>query len=105
MRRSPTSRSFRFAPLRVRRHCALRRRTGSTLTQDAELKDDHCNGAGTIRLFAFAGARFVLNRVARSVVEGMRGQHPEYVFVYRGWPIGTLHGRGSRLGNGQVCRR
>jgi integrase len=33
----------------------------------------------------------VLNRVARSVVESVRGQHPEFVFVYRGRPIETMH--------------
>ncbi len=29
----------------------------------------------------------VLNRVAKSVVEAMRGQHPEYVFTYEGAPV------------------
>lgn len=29
----------------------------------------------------------VLNDVARSVIEEVRGEHPEYVFVYRGKPI------------------
>jgi integrase len=33
----------------------------------------------------------VLNRVARSVIEGVRGEHPEFVFVYQGRPIGTMH--------------
>ena len=33
----------------------------------------------------------VLNRVARDVIESVRGQHPEYVFVYRGCPIKTMH--------------
>lgn len=33
----------------------------------------------------------VLNRVARSVIEGVRGMSPEHVFVYRGRPIGTMH--------------
>ena len=33
----------------------------------------------------------VLNRVARSVIEGVRGQHPEYVFVYRGRPMQTMN--------------
>ena len=29
----------------------------------------------------------ILNRVARSVIEEVRGEHPEYVFTYRGHPI------------------
>ncbi len=29
----------------------------------------------------------VLNRVAQSVIEEVRGQHPEYVFTYRGIPL------------------
>jgi len=29
----------------------------------------------------------VLNRVAKSVIEKVRGEHPEYVFTYRGHPI------------------
>ena len=33
----------------------------------------------------------VLNRVARSVVESVRGQHPEFVFAYRGRRIETMH--------------
>lgn len=33
----------------------------------------------------------VLNRVARSVIEGVRGQHPEYVFTYRGRPMQTMN--------------
>jgi integrase len=32
----------------------------------------------------------VLNRVARSVVESVRGQHPEFVFAYRGRRIETM---------------
>lgn len=31
----------------------------------------------------------VLNRIAKSVVESVRGQHPQYVFVYRGKAMGT----------------
>jgi len=33
----------------------------------------------------------ILNRVAKSVVDSVRGQHAEYVFVYRGQRIGTMH--------------
>lgn len=29
----------------------------------------------------------VINRVARSVIEAVRGEHPEFVFTYRGHPI------------------
>lgn len=36
----------------------------------------------------------VLNRVARSVIESVRGQHKDYVFVYRGRPIATMHNSG-----------
>ena len=36
----------------------------------------------------------VLNRVARSVVDSVRGQHPEFVFVYRGRPIETMNNNG-----------
>jgi integrase len=36
----------------------------------------------------------ILNRVARAVVDSVRGQHPEYVFVYRGGPIGTMNNNG-----------
>jgi len=33
----------------------------------------------------------VLNRVAKSVIDSVRGQHAEYVFAYRGRRIGTMH--------------
>jgi integrase len=33
----------------------------------------------------------VLNRVAKSVIDSIRSQHAEYVFVYRGGRIGTMH--------------
>ena len=33
----------------------------------------------------------VLNRIARSVIEGRRGMHPEYVFVFRGHTIETMN--------------
>ena len=33
----------------------------------------------------------VLNRVARSVIEQVRGEHPEYVFTYRGHPITAMN--------------
>lgn len=33
----------------------------------------------------------VLNRVARSVIEGVRGEHAEYVFTYRGKPVTVMN--------------
>jgi integrase len=36
----------------------------------------------------------VLNRVAKSVVDSVRGEHEEYVFAYRGRPIETMHNTG-----------
>lgn len=36
----------------------------------------------------------VLNRVAKSVVESLRGQHPEYVFTYRGRRVQRMHNSG-----------
>ena len=33
----------------------------------------------------------VLNRVAKSVLDSVRGEHDEYVFVYRGRPIETMN--------------
>ncbi len=34
----------------------------------------------------------VLNRIARAVVEEMRGRHPEFVFTYRGRKLGSMYG-------------
>ena len=33
----------------------------------------------------------VLNRLAGSVIEDVRGEHPEYVFTYRGHPITAMN--------------
>lgn len=33
----------------------------------------------------------VLNRVAASVIEEARGEHPEFVFTFRGHPVGKIH--------------
>jgi integrase len=33
----------------------------------------------------------VLNRIAREIVDGLRGQHPEFVFSYRGHRIETMN--------------
>jgi len=38
----------------------------------------------------------VLNRVARAVVREMRGVHTEYVFTYRGKPVGSMNNRSWR---------
>lgn len=49
----------------------------------------------------------VLNYVAKSVIDSMRGKHPDYVFTYNGKPTGTMHNSGwqnarSRVGLEQV---
>ena len=49
----------------------------------------------------------VLNRVARSVIDEVRGVHPEYVFTYRGHPITAMNNTGwqnarKRVGLSQV---
>ena len=36
----------------------------------------------------------VLNKVARSVIENVRGIHPDYVFTYRGHPINVINNNG-----------
>ena len=36
----------------------------------------------------------VLNRVARSVIEKVRGEHPEYVFTFLGHPITAMNNTG-----------
>jgi len=33
----------------------------------------------------------VLNRIARSVVEEARGNHPDYVFTYKGYPVQNIN--------------
>ncbi|MBS0289747.1 MAG: tyrosine-type recombinase/integrase [Proteobacteria bacterium] len=44
----------------------------------------------------------VLNRVARSVVEQVRGSHPEFVFTYRGKPLQNINSSAWRRGRKQV---
>jgi integrase len=49
----------------------------------------------------------VLNRVAKSVIEDVRGEHPEYVFTYRGRPVTVMNNSGwqgarKRVGLSQV---
>ena len=36
----------------------------------------------------------VLNRVAKSVIEGVRGHHPERVFTYYGRPVRSINNNG-----------
>jgi integrase len=38
----------------------------------------------------------VLNRIAKAVIEEMRGNHPEYVFTYKGRPIKKMYGAAWR---------
>ena len=33
----------------------------------------------------------ILNRVAKGVIEELRGKHPTHVFVYRGRPVGSMN--------------
>ena len=44
----------------------------------------------------------VLNRVAMSVVEQVRGTHPERVFTYRGRPIQTINNSGWKTARKKV---
>lgn len=39
----------------------------------------------------------VLNRIARAVVEEMRGVHPEHVSTYRGRPVASMYGRAWKV--------
>lgn len=38
----------------------------------------------------------VLNRIARTVIEKMRGRHPERVFTYKGRPVSSMYGAAWR---------
>lgn len=38
----------------------------------------------------------ILNKAARSVIEEVRGQHPEFVFTYQGHPITRMNNKGWR---------
>ncbi len=38
----------------------------------------------------------ILNRVAKAVIEEMRGGHPEYVFTYQGRPVGSMNTKSWR---------
>jgi len=39
----------------------------------------------------------VLNRVAKSVIEEVRGEHPEYVLTYRGHPITAMNNTAGKM--------
>jgi len=45
----------------------------------------------------------VLNRVAASVIEQVRGNHPEHVFTYRGKPVLTINNSGWKTARKKVC--
>lgn len=45
----------------------------------------------------------VLNRVATSVIEQVRGNHPENVFTYKGKPIKTINNSGWKTARKKVC--
>lgn len=38
----------------------------------------------------------ILNRLVRRVVEEVRGNHPDFVFTYRGHPVATINNNGWR---------
>lgn len=38
----------------------------------------------------------VLNRIALEVIGPVRGEHPEYVFTYKGKPVAKMYGRAWR---------
>jgi hypothetical protein len=44
----------------------------------------------------------VLNRVAKSVIEEVCGEHPEYVFTYRGHPITDMNNTGWQCARKRV---
>ena len=45
----------------------------------------------------------VLNRVAASVIEQVRGNHPEHVFTYKGKPVQTINNSGWKTARKKVC--
>jgi integrase len=44
----------------------------------------------------------VLNKVAQAVIEEMRGKHPEYVFTYKGKPVGSMNTKAWRNARGRA---
>jgi integrase len=47
----------------------------------------------------------VLNRVAKSVIDGCRGEHPEFVFTRRGKPITRIYNSGWRAARRRASKR
>ena len=45
----------------------------------------------------------VLNRVAKSVIDGQRGKHPNRVFTLRGRPIGKIYNSGWKRARGKAA--
>lgn len=45
----------------------------------------------------------VLNRVAASVIEQVRGNHPKHVFTYKGKPVQTINNSGWKTARKKVC--
>jgi integrase len=44
----------------------------------------------------------VLNRLAKAVIEQVRGMHPEYVFSYRGKPVSNMNNRAWKEGRARA---
>jgi integrase len=47
----------------------------------------------------------VLNRIARAIIEGRRGKHPEFVFTYEGNPIEKLYNTGWKAARRRAAER
>jgi hypothetical protein len=47
----------------------------------------------------------VLNRIAKSVIEGSRGQHPEVVFTRAGQPVTRIYNSGWKAARRRAAKR
>ena len=47
----------------------------------------------------------VLNRVAKSVIDGCRGEHPEFVFTRRGKPLTRIYNSGWKAARRRASKR
>lgn len=47
----------------------------------------------------------VLNRIAKSVIDGCRGEHPEFVFTRRGKPITRIYNSGWKAARRRASKR
>src|SRR6266478_8142290 len=47
----------------------------------------------------------VLNRVAKSVIDGCRGEHPEFVFTRAGQPITRIYNSGWRAARRRASKQ